>query len=246
MRDSVIIYTSISEVLDLLTDEQKGQLFQAIIDYQLDREVKLDGLLKAVFVQVKQQIDMNNEKYETVKEKRSQAGKKGMEKRWAKNNTDKKEEPEPKQEVTSDNTDITNDNKHNVYDNVYVYDNVKDKDNINYQLIADMYNATCVSFPKVQALSDARKKAIKARYTKYTTEDFKRLFELAEGSDFLKGGNDRNWQATFDWLIKDANMAKVLDGNYTNKKKTQKKQTKFNNFTGRSYDQSVYLGIIET
>ena len=64
---------------------------------------------------------------------------------------------------------------------------------------------------------DARKKAIKARLKTYSIDDFKNLFEIAEKSDFLKGNNDRNWNATFDWLIKDSNMAKVLDGNYNNK-----------------------------
>ena len=43
------------------------------------------------------------------------------------------------------------------------------------------------------------------------------LFKKAEASDFLKGKNGRDWQATFDWLIKDNNMAKVLEGNYDNK-----------------------------
>lgn len=49
-------------------------------------------------------------------------------------------------------------------------------------------------------------------------DDFRRMFELAESSDFLKGKNDRNWSATFDWMVKDANMAKILDGNYSDKK----------------------------
>lgn len=40
------------------------------------------------------------------------------------------------------------------------------------------------------------------------------MFEMAEGSSFLKGANNRNWSATFDWMVKDANMAKILDGNY--------------------------------
>ena len=87
----------------------------------------------------------------------------------------------------------------------------------NYQQIADMYNDTCVSFPRLTSLSEARKKAIKARLKVYSLEDFQRLFEKAEASTFLKGGNDRNWSATFDWLIKDTNMAKVLDGNYDNR-----------------------------
>ena len=89
---------------------------------------------------------------------------------------------------------------------------------VDYELVARMYNDTCVSFPMITTLSDARKKAIKARLNKYSLEDLQRLFTLAEASDFLKGDNKRNWSANFDWLIKDSNIAKVLDGNYNNTK----------------------------
>jgi predicted phage replisome organizer len=91
------------------------------------------------------------------------------------------------------------------------------RESITYQQIADMYNNTCVSFPSLVSLSESRKKAIKARLNTYTVGDFEKLFIKAEASGFLKGKNDRNWSATFDWLIKDSNMAKVLDGNYDNK-----------------------------
>lgn len=84
-----------------------------------------------------------------------------------------------------------------------------------YEAIKDFYNQVCVSFPRCTAMSESRKKAIKARFTSgYTLEDFKKVFVKAEGSSFLKGRNDRNWTATFDWMIKDGNMAKILEGNY--------------------------------
>lgn len=87
-----------------------------------------------------------------------------------------------------------------------------------YESIKSMYNEICVSFPRCTSLSDKRKKAIKARITGgYTLEDFKLLFTKAEASSFLKGKNGRNWSATFDWLITDTAMAKVLDGNYDDK-----------------------------
>lgn len=88
---------------------------------------------------------------------------------------------------------------------------------IDYDGIVKLYNDLCPSYPTVKSLSEARKKAIKARLKSYSVEDFEILFKKAEASDFLKGKNDRNWSATFDWLIKDSNMAKVLDGNYDNK-----------------------------
>lgn len=104
------------------------------------------------------------------------------------------------------------------------------KEKTDYQQIVDLFNSICVSFPSVRSLSDARKKAIKARLTTYTVDDFRQCFENAESSSFLKGGNNRNWTATFDWLIKDTNMAKVLDGNYSNKDKP--KQTNNTGYSG--------------
>ena len=82
------------------------------------------------------------------------------------------------------------------------------------QQIVDLYHSICVSYPSVKTLSEARKKAIRARLKVYSLEDFRKMFEKAEGSAFLKGANNRNWSANFDWMIKDANMAKVIDGNY--------------------------------
>jgi predicted phage replisome organizer len=92
----------------------------------------------------------------------------------------------------------------------------KKENRIDYKHIIEMYNDTCVSLPKVQSLSEKRKKAIKARLNTYTVEQFKEMFINAENSNFLKGQNDRNWQANFDWLIKDGNFARVLDGNFNN------------------------------
>ena len=94
----------------------------------------------------------------------------------------------------------------------------KDKDNISCQQIVDIYHAICTSYPKIRSLSAARKKAIKARLKDYGIEDFKAVFEKAEASSFLKGV-DGGWKASFDWLIKEANMLKVLEGNYEDKPK---------------------------
>lgn len=89
--------------------------------------------------------------------------------------------------------------------------------------IRELYNSVCGSYPRLVKMSDARKRAISARLkTGYTFDDFRLLFEKAEASDFLKGANKRNWSATFDWLISDTNMAKVLDGNYDARKEAVK------------------------
>ena len=91
------------------------------------------------------------------------------------------------------------------------------KEKIDYAAVVNMYNGICKSYPKVKSLSDSRKKAIKARLVKHTMEEIKEVFEKAEASDFMRGCNTKNWQASFDWMIMDRNMTKILDGNYDNR-----------------------------
>lgn len=86
-----------------------------------------------------------------------------------------------------------------------------------YQSIVDDYNNTCKSLPQVKTLSDARRKAIKARVRTRGLEEIHQSFVMAEQSSFLKGSNKNNWTASFDWIMNDTNMAKILDGNYENR-----------------------------
>ena len=98
---------------------------------------------------------------------------------------------------------------------VVVSADAETRPSVPYDKVKDLYNSICKSLPACKSLSDARKKVIKARFNSgRTLADFEEVFRKTEASSFLTGGNDRNWQASFDWLIKDANMAKVLDGNY--------------------------------
>ena len=107
----------------------------------------------------------------------------------------------------------------------------KKRDNISCQQIVDLFHSICVSFPKIRSLSNARVKAIKARLNTYSLEDFEAVFKNAENSSFLKGSNDRNWSANFDWLIADKNMAKVLEGNYADKSKQPRYKEKVPGWT---------------
>ena len=120
-------------------------------------------------------------------------------------------------------------------------DKEKEKNIINYQKIVDMYNDTCVSLPRVTSLSEARRKAIRARLKTYSVDDLKRVFEKAEASNFLKGANGRNWNATFDWLLKDSNIAKVLDGNYDNVRATAAGAQAAGNRIARQLDESYNM-----
>lgn len=83
--------------------------------------------------------------------------------------------------------------------------------------IAELFNNLCPSLSKVIVLSDSIKTEIAKSLRQFTEEDISTAFEKAEASSFLKGNNERKWQASFDWLIKAENIAKVLNGNYDDK-----------------------------
>lgn len=126
-RDSFILYTEIREVIETLTLEQKGTLFQAILDYASGIDINIsDPIVNIAFIPIKQNLDRNNEKWEQKKIARSEAGKKGMRNRWH------------KEEAESDNKNnnviavITEDNKNN---NVI---NTNNKNNKAYQDITNI------------------------------------------------------------------------------------------------------------
>ena len=141
--------------------------------------------------------------------KLSEAGKRGMAKRWASDN----------QPITPHNEVITSDSKAKETKE----EETKGKDRYPYQDIADLWNSVCKSFPKISKLSDTRRAKIKARLNEFGKPESwmptcEALFEEVEASSFLRGENKSNWQATFDWLfINGTNWIKVMEGNYANK-----------------------------
>jgi len=90
---------------------------------------------------------------------------------------------------------------------------------VDYQKYIDLFNNTCLSLPKVTKLTDKRKQQIKKRLNTFSDAEILTAFEKVEKSDFCTGRSG-SWQASFDWLfVNDANMTKVLEGNYDNKAK---------------------------
>ncbi len=87
-----------------------------------------------------------------------------------------------------------------------------------YQEIISLFHEICKSYPKLRAISGNRRKAVSARWREYPKlETFRELFTKAERSSFMKGKNNRDWTADFDWMMKASNMAKILEGKYDDK-----------------------------
>lgn len=80
--------------------------------------------------------------------------------------------------------------------------------------VVTRFNNLCTQLPKVEVISDERKKAIRARISDYSIEQVYKVIELTSKSKFLNGQNDRNWSASFDWIFSPKNFLKVLELNY--------------------------------
>lgn len=87
------------------------------------------------------------------------------------------------------------------------------------QAVVDEYNRLCPSLPAVKALSEARQKAIASAKKLLGEMSFADYFARVEASDFLTGRASGWGGCGFDWILKKANLLKVIEGNYDNKDK---------------------------
>lgn len=121
-KESFILYNSFYEPIKTLNDEQLGKLFRAIFNYTINGEITRENQILVAFMFIKNQLDMDNEKWKKEKEKRSEAGKKGMASRWGNKDT-----------ITNDNNVINSYNKNNSVINAItkITDNVNDNVDVN-------------------------------------------------------------------------------------------------------------------
>ena len=109
-KTSFVLYTEYYEYVQALTTEQKGLLFDAIMCYELDRDIPdLDPVTNMAFSFIKGQLIRDDERWAEISEKRAAAGRKGGSKQKA--NASFAKQTEAKQA----NADFA---KHNVDENV--------------------------------------------------------------------------------------------------------------------------------
>tara|TARA_R110000772_G_scaffold268739_1_gene398483 strand:+ start:1649 stop:2344 length:696 start_codon:yes stop_codon:yes gene_type:complete len=89
-KKSFILYSDVKTTVDLLTDEQAGTVFKWIVDYVNDLEPQdpTDPLVKMALAPIKAQLKRDLDKWQGIREKRSEAGKKSAAKR-----SEQKEQP---------------------------------------------------------------------------------------------------------------------------------------------------------
>lgn len=232
-KKSFMLYYDYREQLALLTDEERGRLLMAILDYgETGAEPELEGATRMAFSFIRAQMDRDAEKWEQTRQARARAGQQGglrsgQTRRAAA--TSSKQDEANEASASSASEEEAEDGKGSVTDTVEVTGTVTEEEGaplppkgassspVPFEKIMQLYNATCKSFPKIKIIDGQRRKAVAARWhTYHSLEIFTELFEKAEASDFMRGVNDKGWAADFDWIMRPTNMAKVLEGKYDN------------------------------
>ena len=99
-----VIYGDVQAVVDELNDEQAGKLFRAMLVYfATGKAPKFDGVLKYVWIPIKQQMDRDREKYDA----KCQKNRESIQKYWdkVKTNTNEYERKRTYTNATNTNTD---------------------------------------------------------------------------------------------------------------------------------------------
>ena len=127
-KESFILYDCYATQINLLNDEQAGVLFKAIFAHRTGNELpKMDGATAMAFSFIQRQIEDDAERYESICEKRRQAGALGAEYGRLGGRPKKPQETPKGDTETPNGGQKTPDNE---YDNEYEYDKSQKKEEI--------------------------------------------------------------------------------------------------------------------
>lgn len=231
----MLISVDIRQQVELLTNEEAGELFKALLAYTDEgTPISTDNrLLAVVFAGVRAQLDTAAERYASKCEKNKAIA---IERERRKRDTQNNEREQTCTDVNERDAACTN-STNKIKENKNKSNNKKSTlkgtqkssedgaDAPRHALIDtnafvayfnDQLQAQGAIIKQVKNVTAQRKSAIEARARENGKEALKTVADKAAVSDFLNGKNDRGWLATFDWIMKPNNFVKVMEGNFDN------------------------------
>lgn len=214
-RKSFVFYESFLEAIELLPEEEQLSVYRAIVTYGIEgEEIDLTGAARIAFVLIKPIIDKNNQRYQnglkggrpaSIDDKKTTKAKPNQnqtrtkpEPNWNQTRT----KPEPDDDVDDDADDDDEKTK-------------KDGDNYHHHNFFKAWNCIDGVSP-IHSIKPGsqRERMLNARIDEHGKDGVLQAIRHVQSSKFLRGGNDRGWRASFDWLLKPSNFLKVLEGTY--------------------------------
>ena len=200
-------YLDNETILQHLSDEQAGSLWKMLFAYTNRGEKPniIDPVVAIAFDVMIQQIDRDFKKYQDMCEKNRQ------------NRLKANDRQRPSTIVNGGNQDKDKDKNKDKDKIDTLSTSVDGRNAFDYQSVVNSFNSICTSLPKVQKLTDTRKKKIKNASKLLGSLTFDDVFNMIENSDFLSGRNGKWNGCGFDWILNPTNLTKIIEGNYDNK-----------------------------
>jgi len=164
-KKSFVLYCDIIKTVDILPNETAGELFKHLLSYVNDEEPQTDNMLvKLAFEPIKQQLKRDLEKWQEIKVKRSEAGKRSAAKR--NKNQQKQQVLTSVESVEQTSTNPT------VNDNVNVTVNVNVND---IEYIYSLYPSKCPVQNRSLGKTAKNKKQIEKHLKAKTKEELENI-----------------------------------------------------------------------
>lgn len=89
-----------------------------------------------------------------------------------------------------------------------------------HQEYVDRYHSICTNLPRVVALNDQRKEAVRKFAEQFTFDQFDEICRRANVSAFLTGKTSKpGWKADFEFLLRPKQAIRILEGGYDDAQK---------------------------
>lgn len=95
MKETLIIYRDWWEAINGLPTDLQLDAYRSICEYAFEGKEPENPIISAVTTLMRSAIDRNNAKSQDVRDKRREAGKRGLEKRWGKSQKETAPPPDP-------------------------------------------------------------------------------------------------------------------------------------------------------
>jgi len=199
MKPAFLIYCNIYPAIEELSYEEKGKLFDSIFLYSMEKEtVEMTGETKMAFNFIKQSLDLDTSKYESIVERNRINGKKGGRPKNQENPVGYLETQDNPEEPKKANINKNN----NIKDILLSKDNNSGVDNSTSDSVKEVYDFYVSNTGSKEKLSPTRKKKIQVRLKEFGIEDCKNAILGAINDSFMSGDNDRGWKADIDYIFR--------------------------------------------
>lgn len=203
-KKSFVLYADLDHTVSKLPDDKAGALFKLILEYVNDKSPEVDEddlLLQVVFEPIKQQLKRDLQKWDKIKQARSEAGKKGGRPPKAKKANALFDKQGKAKKAVNDNVNVNVNVTDNV--NVNVTDNVIKKNKRDKKII---YPYETEKFFKAWELwKQYKKEQHNFKYKGAISEQaaLKKIGELSAGSEavaiaIINQSIDNSWAGLFN------------------------------------------------